>query len=151
MLCQHELESAGQKCADYLINNILEDGSFVYEQNSRTGFISQNYNMLRHSGAIYALCGWLRTYRNARSQKQVEKALDYLKAKIVPLQERLLCVREQNEIKLGGASLSLLALIEYHKLRPLPGNIPIMQGLARFICWMQDGTGKFRSKIINPI
>jgi len=146
MLCQHELESAGQKCADYLINNILEDGSFVYEQNSRTGFISQNYNMLRHSGAIYALCGWLRTYRNARSQKQVEKALDYLKAKIVPLQERLLCVREQNEIKLGGASLSLLALIEYHKLRPLPGNIPIMQGLARFICWMQDGTGKFRSK-----
>jgi len=146
MLCQHELESAGQRCADYLIQNIREDGSFVYEQNSRTGFISHNYNMLRHSGAIYALCGWLQMYKNVRSLKQVEKALDYLKRHIVPLQDRLLCVREDNEIKLGGASLSLLALMEYHKLRPLPGNIPTMHGLARFICWMQDGTGRFKSK-----
>jgi hypothetical protein len=147
MISKCSLESAGQGCADYLIHNIRDDGSFVYEQNSRTGFISPNYNMLRHSGAIYALCEWLRSYKNPKALKAVEKALDYLKGRIIPLQDDLLCVEEEGEIKLGGAALSLLALIEYHKLRPLPENIPVMQGLAKFICWMQDGTGRFRSKL----
>jgi len=147
MLCKLELESAGQGCADYLIHNIQDDGSFVYEQNSRTGFISPNYNMLRHSGAIYALCGWLQLYKNTKALKVVEKALGYLKEQIIPFQDDLLCVKEGGEIKLGGAALSLLALLEYHKLRPLPEHIPIMQGLAKFICWMQDGNGRFRSKV----
>lgn len=146
MVCKPTLESAGRGCADYLIQNIRDDGSFIYEQNSRTGFISPNYNILRHSGAIYALCEWLQMYRDPKALKMVEKALEYLKERIIPLREDLLCVAEEGEIKLGGAALSLLALIEYHKLRPLPRHIPIMQGLAKFICWMQDRTGRFKSR-----
>lgn len=147
MLTPGELESAGQKCTEYLVNNIRDDGSFVYEQNCRTGFVSPEYNILRHAGTIYAMCEWQIMYKNTKTLRSVEKTIDYLKKHILPLQEHLLCVSENFEVKLGGAALSLLALIEYHKLRPVAGNLTVMQGLARFICWMQDGSGRFRNKL----
>jgi hypothetical protein len=56
------------------------------------------------------------------------------------------CVTENETAKLGGSALLLLALTEKNKCKAERGDFPTMRKLAEYLIWMQDPSGKFRSK-----
>jgi hypothetical protein len=137
----------------YLVNHIREDGSFVYEQNARTGAVSDNYNILRHAGCCYVLYQSLNAGLASPqgTLPVLEKATAYLLRQIEPVTNRpgMSAVVERKTAKLGGSALALIALIERHRFQPDPKMLPVMRELASFLVWMQLPAGKFRSNFDN--
>jgi len=135
---------------DYLFNCINPNGSFVYEIHAKTGKRLNSYNILRHAGCVYILYQWLNFY-NQLADKAIllEKVVHYLQSHIKKLKNKpdLYCVVEKNEIKLGGTALTILALIEKYKLNAVQDDLSLICALGNFIVWMQDSTGKFKSKL----
>ncbi len=137
----------------YLLNHIREDGSFVYEQNARTGAISGEYNILRHAGCLYVLyqCVARQLVAASTALPLLEKATTYLLNETKPVKDHpeSLTVPEKNVAKLGGAALALIALAERHRVQPEANKLVVMRKLASFLCWMQEPSGKFHSKYDN--
>jgi hypothetical protein len=144
-----DLNISTQIGIDYLFNCLKEDGSFIYEINAKTGVISNSYNILRHAGTLYVLYQWCS--RNNENDKiaQLDATTAYLKRHIKPLKEvsNIKCIVEKDQAKLGGAALTLLALIENYKINPSAKELDVLRDIANFIVWMQESSGKFKSKI----
>jgi hypothetical protein len=136
--------------ANYLLSSIRDNGQFVYEIDALNGATRSDYNILRHAGALYALYQWTSLTGNHDNMTRMEPAMAYLVRQIKPLDEQhapnLLCVVEDGEAKLGGAALTILALLERFKVSPRSEDVALMRGLGAFILWMQESNGKFRSK-----
>jgi hypothetical protein len=134
----------------YLLNQIREDGSFVYEQNASTGMIAMTSNILRHAGCLYVLY----QYQNEGlvstqgADELLDRATAYLLRQIKPVKDQPECaaVLEMNTVKLGGSALALIALIERYKYQPEADKLALMKSLALFIVVMQEPSGKFHSK-----
>lgn len=147
------LRANAQYGIQYLLHHIREDGSFVYEQNARTGTISDTYNILRHAGCLYVLyqCAGSQLVAPSGALPRLEKATAYLLNQMKPVKDHpeSSAVLEENIAKLGGAALTLIALIERHRLQPEASKLVIMRKLASFLCWMQQPSGKFHCKYDN--
>lgn len=142
------LEQAGQLCADYLSRHIRVNGSFEYEIFGRTGATTTRYNILRHAGAIYAFSQWQNLHGAGQNADWMKMPVEFLKAHARTLEfaGKLSCIVEGDEVKLGGTSLALLAMIERYKLHPTRRDMVWMRRFAEFIVWMQLPDGKFYSK-----
>jgi len=134
----------------YLLANIRDDGSFIYKQKARTGVISNDYNILRHAGALYVLYQNLDPDQLRLSATRLQAAEDYLHRNCVPLKDQpdCLCVVEEGAAKLGGNALALLAFIEHYKHQSDARLLERMRSLAAFMIWMQEPSGKFKSKVL---
>jgi hypothetical protein len=133
---------------DYLLNCIKENGAFIYKIDCDTGVIARQYNILRHAGSLYALCRGIQYTDFEDKNKLLNRSFSYLEKCILPVKGKnnLYCVVEKNEVKLGGAGLALLALVEWYLLEPSEEKLKLMEHLASFIFYMQEESGKFRSK-----
>ena len=100
---------------DYLVAQMHDDGSFVYQYDPISRKKSASYNMLRHAGTTYSLIELYEATRDAKYLAAAESGLDYLKRQIIdcPTVLTAACVIENDEIKLGGNALALLALSKY--------------------------------------
>ena len=162
------------------VNTADEVGKFTYiariGTSLKTSFMSvQNqYNLLRHNGAIYALA---LAYERRPSQKVLEvmiRAANFLKestmgpvpkvasddtddgkdAESIP---NLLAVWENTNVqpsiihpvaKLGGAGLALVALASLERIAPGSSDMSDLRRIGNFIEWMQNDNGSFTSKYI---
>lgn len=145
------LKQAGQHCADYLSRHVRKDGSFEYEIYARTGRTTTKYNILRHAGAIYAFSQWMNLHGPHGPGKIpdiMEKPTTFLLAHASRIESagELYCIVEDDEVKLGGTALALLALVERYRLHPRKQDRIWMGRFAEFILWMQHPQGKFYSK-----
>ncbi len=143
---------SAQLGGDYLVRHTNTDGSFVYQYNPVTGKTSSSYNILRHAGTTYAL---LELYEATGKQKYLraaERALVFLTDHVVecPGMSDALCVEEDNEIKLGGNALAVLALSKYAALMRALGApdaaseyVSLAQKLATFLTNVQTHNGEF--------
>lgn len=145
------LEKAASLGLGYLLANIRDDGSFNYKQKAKTGIIFDEYNILRHAGALYVLYQYLDSDQLHLAAKRLQAAEDYLHRNCVPLKDHpeCLCVIENKTAKLGGSALTLLTFIEHYKRQPDPRLLDSMQRLAAFIVWMQEPSGRFKSKLMS--
>jgi len=142
---------AGKNCFSYLLSSIKEDGTFIYELNPNTGKRSNKYNILRHAGTLYALYQWIDFSEDTKAYPLLNKPTEYLLKQIKPVMgkvENIVCTIEEGEVKLGGSALSLLMLIERYKIQKDIYELETMKNLARFIVWMQEPTGRFKSKFL---
>ena len=142
---------------DYLLRSIRDEGSFVYLQDAATGNVVPGYNILRHAGSLCVLYQAMPLLTKASAPEPLlEKACAYMMTYLHGLPPSLIasdaggiaCIVEANEAKLGGTGLALLALIERYKIRPDPDSLLQMRRMAAFLVWMQEDSGKFRSKLI---
>lgn len=90
-----------------------EDGQFRYRYDARTGENLSGYNILRHSGAIWALVDTYRDTEDARLLNAAQRALRYLLDKSLRFYRSYqnVCICEENTIKLGGNALAALAML----------------------------------------
>ncbi len=155
------LDRAIDRSAAYMVKNTKADGMFEYMINMDPSIrVEQEYNILRHGGAIYAM---LAQYEDSPDQEMRHALLRsgrYLRLEAiggVSGRRDMLAVwskpevnRKDNplEAKLGGAGLGLVALTGIEEIEPGFTPPSELRQLGRFIVFMQRKDGSFTSKYV---
>lgn len=130
---------------NYLIKSTNPDGSFVYLYNSSNDNIIDDYNILRHAGTIYSMLKLYQLNKDNELFNAAEKAINYLVSFIQPYNNSS-CVVFEDEIKLGGNALTIIAIIEYIRITNDFEKLDILKDLAKYIGHSQKQNGEFISK-----
>lgn len=144
-----------EKVSTYLGSQVKEDGLYEYGHFPCFGRNISTYNTLRHASSTYALiegyefCQQQGKGDLATLQAQIEQALTYLTSHLIRHYSNDLAylVEINNEIKLGGNAVSILALVKYLQVFPNSHNAEnyqkIAEKLANGIVNMQRENGSF--------
>ncbi len=142
----------GMECVSYLLEHFNVDGRFDYYYDVNGRGLNNCYNILRHSGTLYAIYQWINEngHKNFPTEK-FEPALSFCLQQIhAPHSTAYMAgVMEREEFKLGGSALALLMLTGRCR-SAVPKNLQKeMRKLAEFVIWMQEPSGKYLSKYSN--
>lgn len=155
------LDHAIDLAAQYLTGVCDEKGKFRYRINlNPKAKVKEQYNLLRHAGAIYAL-GMYESIRPSDAiRSTMEKAIRFLRDVAVgPVEDQpgMLAVWSDPELtgeddartaKLGGAGLGLIALLSMEGITPGLTPIAELRQFGNFICFMQNEDGSFCSRYV---
>lgn len=152
-LTTEALAAAIDEATDYLGRQALPGGKFVYRINTdpHIKLDKNSYNMLRHAGTMYALAqAWQRSPDDAVRAMLIKNGA-YLRSQMGNLKGRdnltvVWSEDDSDEAKLGGAGLALVALTSLERIAPQSSEPETLEGLARFILFMQKEDGSFYSK-----
>ncbi len=152
-----ELRRAADEAAAYLAAACQPDGKFVYLRHLDPKVeVRDDYNVVRHAGAIYALAQYHRRYGGDEVQSAIVRAWAYLRAHHlapVPGRSELAAVWDDDleddparHAKLGGAGLGLAAATAAEGV--VHGSTPPALGrqLAEFLLEMEKPDGATYSK-----
>jgi hypothetical protein len=129
----------------YLAESVNENGSFIYEYDPATNRASKSYNILRHSGTIYAMLESYRVTQDPQVLAAAVRAIGYLESVIRPCPEfqNALCVVEEGSVKLGGNALAVLALVEYQRVTGDTQYASTSRALSEYLLHRQKQSGEF--------
>ena len=140
------VEEMIRNAADYLMDQVREDGSFVYGRYPRFDNEIDDYNILRHAGTVWAL---LCRYRMEPSQEladAIDRTAGYLLESVVAkdADTSYLYEEKSGEIKLGGCGLAVIALTEYMDVFQSDAYLEVCRQLGNGILSMLDqDTGEY--------
>ena len=161
------VEAAIERATEYLVTNVREDGRFIYLRDelsrdpsdaSATGQAS--YNLLRHAGAMYALCQRYQWKADPRIPPVLTNAAKFLTERTVAALEDdpdILAIWTTKELtgeqvprlaKLGGTGLGLVGLLSVEAIAPGTTSAEQIAGLGRFLLFMQRSDGGFYSRYV---
>ncbi len=137
---------AARAGGDYLLRHLDARGQFDYLYNPLTDKVAAVYNILRHAGTTYSL---LELYEATGKKKYLaggERALQYLVGYIKPCgvaRQALCVVDEDDDVKLGGNGLAILALAKYNEVTGSDIYNDEAKKLADWILSVQTASGEF--------
>jgi len=101
--------------SSFLVDQVKEDGSFVYEIKPQFDEEVDTYNIVRHSGTIWSLICRYRMFPDASLKETIEKTIDYMLSQVRYDEDGAAYLYEAKdyEIKLGGNGIAVVALTEY--------------------------------------
>lgn len=155
-----ELVSAAVSATEFLNRQVVADGRFTYRVNlDPTVKVVERYNLLRHAGTIYAMGMAHERIPDHALADTIHQACDFLRGQIgpVPGAPGALAVWSHPEVtrrgdhaeaKLGASGLGLLALLHEETISPGSNDPETLEGLGRFIAYMQKEDGSFYSKYL---
>ena len=149
--------------AKYLVSIVDKDGRFDYLYFPEKDSSSKSYNLLRHCGTIYSMVQMYEITKDPELLKAIERAIGFvMKNQLTQPREKdahlaWKCIRGEgykdrakdqrsDYCKLGGGGLFLVGLSKYTMVTGDKQYLPTMEGLARFIQYMQEADGDMRSK-----
>ncbi len=103
-------------CASsFLVDQVKEDGTFVYGIYPQYDEDIDSYNILRHSGTIWSLICRYRMFPDEELKKLIENTIDYMLDQITYDENGAGYIYEakDDEIKLGGNGIAVVAMTEY--------------------------------------
>jgi hypothetical protein len=143
------LLAAVRSGADYLLRVLGPDGRYVYLYHPLEDRDDRSYGLLRHAGTTYAL---FEAYEELGTPAYLEKgelALRFLKSRLrddpASQGKYLLDGGDEEQQKVGGAGLSLLAFAKDAAVTGSRSELETMHALARLILKQQYADGHFRS------
>jgi hypothetical protein len=143
------LLAAVRSGADYLVRVMSHEGRYVYMYHPLDERDDPSYGWLRHAGTTYAL---LEAYEELGTPAYLEKgelALSYLRVHLRDDAESLgkyaLDTSDEEQQKVGGAGLALLAFAKDAAITGKRDELETMRALARFILKQQYADGHFRA------
>lgn len=142
--CENLLSSA-KKGGDYLINATNPNGKFVYKYLTKHDVESDDYNILRHAGTVYSMFKLYEFINDQRLLNSTKQSLTYLLNYVQPF-DNVSCIVFDDEIKLGGAALGIIALAQYAESTGNEEYISVMQQLGKYIKQSQKENGEFIHK-----
>ncbi|MCH8537250.1 MAG: UDP-N-acetylmuramoyl-tripeptide--D-alanyl-D-alanine ligase [Alkalimonas sp.] len=136
--------------ARYLASQVKDNGSYHYGYFPSFHRPIANYNTLRHASSTYALIEAWQTTQEPALHTAIQRALsrmakDFILRHVTEDGSQLaFLLDENNEIKLGGNALCLLALCKYKEITATTQHDDLMQQLAAGILYMQSpDSGRF--------
>ena len=99
----------------FLEEQVREDGSFVYGIYPRFDNDIDNYNIVRHAGSIWTLICRYRLAPDEGLAEEIERTIGYMLDSVVydGRGRAYLYEAKDDEIKLGGCGIAVVALTEY--------------------------------------
>ena len=143
------LLAAVRSGADYLARVLNDQGRYVYVYHPTDNRDDPSYGWLRHAGATYALLEAYEEFGTPLYLEKAERALAYLKTHFTDDPARqgkyLLDTTEEEQQKVGGAGLALLAFAKHAAVTGKRTELETMRSLARSIIGQQYPDGHFRA------
>lgn len=101
--------------SDFLMQQIQDDGSFIYGYYPRFDNEIENYNIVRHASTIWSLLCRYRLEPDAELARKIEATIDYMLGQVVYEDDETayLYEKKSDEIKLGGCGMAVIAMTEY--------------------------------------
>ncbi len=102
------------QASDFLLRQVKEDGSFVYGYYPRFDNEIENYNIVRHASTLWSLLCRYRIQPDAELKEAIDKTIGYMLTQIrYDGEVAYLYEEKDDEIKLGGCGVAVVALTEY--------------------------------------
>lgn len=138
----------------YLEQQLKEDGSFIYGYKPRFDNEISGYNILRHAGSIWTLVIRYEMTGDEALIPKIESAIDYVIDNALIYSDdgesAYVFDADDDEIKLGGDGIMLVALTEYMEALDTDKYMDIAALLGNGILSMLDqSTGKY-THVLNP-
>lgn len=147
------LLAAARRGGDYLLRHQHDDGSFDYSYEPKKDTYNDDYNLLRHAGSCYALVELFQATEDRRYLEASRRGLENLLTEHArpPKEEDAAAgfetiVSPDDEAKLGGTALTVLAIVQYQRASGDDGWAERAARLARFLLHQQEENGYFQSK-----
>ncbi|RUO26283.1 hypothetical protein CWE09_06090 [Aliidiomarina minuta] len=149
----HEVATEG---ADYLARHTTDSGQMNYLYDAAKDQVLPGYNILRHAGSLWSM---LQIYKESPTVKlhgACNRALDYLLSTVEqfsPDYPTLKVIAFDNEAKLGGNGLALVAMAAAYQHLGRRDVLPVMRELADWIVATQASDGEFtlHKAYLNPV
>ena len=155
------LKTAIDRGGNYLVENCDAEGRFRYLAHPDLSYDpGEQYNVLRHLGAIYGLARYHRFAPSDDVAAAVTRSVNFLRKRCLRAPQGkvgMLAVWSDPELvhgppyevaKLGGAALAVFALNEVEKVHAGTTSLEEFQQLGRFMLSMQKPDGSFYSLFI---
>lgn len=144
---------AARAGGDYLVRAVRADGSFIYSYRPKTGGVPDDYNILRHAGTLYSMLELYGVTGDPTLRAAADRAAAYLLAQVQPCLAPVsgaasACVVEDDEVKLGGNALAVVALVEYARMTGDNSLYPTLEALGDWMVGAQYPDGRFAHKIM---
>ncbi len=155
-LDRDELDGLIMRGSLYLASQVDESGRFNYGWYPCFDQPVHGYNSLRHASSLYAMIEAYEVAGDERLKDAIERGLSYLTERLIKRVEHqgvtvAVLVDAQNEVKLGGNAVCLLALVKYSEVHQTDRYHGLLEQLAATICLMQDAeTGGFSHVLHYP-
>ena len=132
--------------ADYLAGVTDDHGMFMYLYDPVTDVRGRGYGLLRHAGSLYALMEAYEEFHVPRWADRARLLIGYLKSKVQVTPDGSFFAEgvDEEQQKVGGNGLALLALVQYARATGDTSDLPLMRELARFVVHQQYPDGHFR-------
>lgn len=130
----------------FLANQVRGDGSFAYGIYPRFDKEIDHYNIIRHASSIWALICRYRLEPDAKLEKTIQQAINYMLDQVVydDKGNAYLYEKESDEIKLGGCGVAVIALTEYMDVFKDNKYMSVCKALGRGIISLLDQkTGEY--------
>lgn len=137
---------------EYLLRHHKADGLFDYSYRPKRDAYDDGYNLLRHAGTCYALLELYEATGDERYRAAARLGLETLLTKARPPKPEHretpfeAIVSPGEEAKLGGAALTILALMRYQQASGENPWLDRARNLAAFLVFQQEPSGHFFSK-----
>ncbi|MBR2667734.1 MAG: glycosyl hydrolase family 88 [Oscillospiraceae bacterium] len=135
-----------ENATSFLLEQVNEDGSFVYGIYPRFDNDIDNYNIVRHASTIWSLIIRYRMSPDPELQRTIESTLDYLLNYVIYADENTAYLYEEkaDEIKLGGCGVAVIAMTEYMDVFQNDRYADVCRALGNGILTMMDpNTGTY--------
>lgn len=101
--------------SSFLVDQVKDDGTFVYGIRPQYDKEIDSYNILRHSGTIWSLICRYRMFPDEALKEKIERTIDYMLSQIMYDEDGAGYIYEadDDEIKLGGNGIAIVAMTEY--------------------------------------
>ncbi|HEY8073489.1 MAG TPA: beta-L-arabinofuranosidase domain-containing protein [Labilithrix sp.] len=143
-----QLMEATRAGADYLARVIDSKGNYRYMVHAIEDQPDKTYGWLRHAGSTYALLEAFGELGDPVWLQKAREAILAIRAHVRTTPEGFAYLRDngdEEQQKVGGAGLSILALAKFIELTGDKDQIGLMQGLANLIVHQQYADGHFRA------
>lgn len=144
-----QIETLIEDGSQFLASQVKENGRFIYGWHPCFDREIKAYNSLRHASTLYSMIEAWEITQNMQLKSAIDRGLDYLTTSLIQTvkhngQEIAVLVDANNEVKLGGNAVCLLALVKYSEVTGSDKYLGLLEKLALAILYMQDReTGKF--------
>ncbi|MDF1873639.1 CapA family protein [Vannielia sp.] len=149
------VESMVDQSSRFLAAQVDAKGQFVYGLHPCFDREINAYNTLRHASTVYAMLEAWEVTRNAGLKAAIDRALNHLTDKLIrryTLPDGACVAYLQdvnNEIKLGGSAVCLLALTTYTELTGDKTHLSLLEQLAAGIQRLQDPNTGQLAHVLN--
>ncbi|MCG0790972.1 hypothetical protein IMAU10566_01296 [Lactiplantibacillus plantarum] len=146
---QSELQSAIEHGETFLINQLKDNGKFVYGYFPARQRVLSNYNVVRHFSSLYALLEAIPFTKRTEDCAKVKLAIQWGLKNATIEKEGAIFVDDNGELKLGGQALLILALSKYQDVTKDDTFMPVLMKAFKGVHFFQEPSGKL-IHVLNP-